>query len=157
MMQGGRLAIVVVPRDALDAARDPENAEYLTGAVVNYVNQIQRVGVYSGHELPAVAMQAYHADYYLAQVYNGGHSQFIGNNGIKMLPTTSSDALAGLRAMGASAQHQILREMIAWVEAHPGEAALQNGFESRPAALNALDDRFYEAERQQPMTQLAAQ
>jgi hypothetical protein len=157
MIEGGRLATVVVKRDALDAARDSKNAGYLTGAVVEFVNEIQRIGVYSGRELPAVAMQAYHADYYLAQVYNGGHSQFIRNTGIKMLPTTSGDALAGLKAMGASAQHQILQEMIAWVEAHPGEAALQNIIENRPAALKALDNRFYEAERQQPMTPLAAQ
>ncbi|WP_271565964.1 DMP19 family protein [Bradyrhizobium sp. CCBAU 11386] len=150
------MTTVVVPRKALEAALDPEKAEYLTGAVVDYVNEIQRVGIYSGRELPAVAMQAYHADFYLAQVYNGGHSQFIGNTGGAMLPTTSGDALAGLKAMGSSAQHQILQEMIAWVEAHPGEAALQNGFENRAAALNALDARFYEAERLQPMTPLAA-
>jgi hypothetical protein len=156
MIVDGRLTTVVVPRKALEAARDAAKAEYLTGAVVDYVNEIQRVGVYSGRELPAVAMQAYHADYYLAQVDNGGHSQFIGNTGVEMLPTTSGDALAGLKAMGASAQHQILQEMIAWVEAHPGEAALQNGFENRAAELNALDDRFYEAERLQPMTPLAA-
>jgi len=156
MIVDGRLTKVVVPRKALEAAQDPEKADYLTGAVVDYVNQIQRVGVYTRGELPAAAMQAYHADYYLAQVNNGGHSQFIGNTGIAMLPTTSGDALAGLEAMGASAQHQILKEMIAWVEEHPSEAAQQNGFENRPAVLNALDSRFYEAERQQPMTQLAA-
>lgn len=68
MIVGGRLATVVVRRDALDAAQDPEKAEYLTHAVVEYVNQMQQVGVYSGRELPAVAMQAYYADYYLAQV-----------------------------------------------------------------------------------------
>lgn len=156
MIEGGRLATVVVPRDALEAAQKPEKAEYLTCALVDFVNAIQRVGVYTRDEMPAVAMQAYHADYYLAQVYNGGHSQFIGNTGVAMLPTTSGDALAGLKAMGASAQHQILQEMIDWVEEHPGEAALQNGFENRPVALNALDSRFYEAERQRPMTQLAA-
>ncbi|MBR0975215.1 DUF4375 domain-containing protein [Bradyrhizobium japonicum] len=156
MIVEGRLTTVVVPRKALEAALDPAEAKYLTGAVVDYVNEIQRVGVYSGRELPAVAIQAYHADFYLAQVNNGGHSQFIGNTGIAMLPTTSGDAVAGLKAMGASAQHQILQEMIAWVEAHPGEAALQNGFENRAAELNALDTRFYEAERLKPMTPLAA-
>ncbi|WP_375310561.1 DUF4375 domain-containing protein [Bradyrhizobium sp. A5] len=150
------MTTVVVPREALEAASDPEKAYYLTGAVVDYVNQIQRAGVYAGRELPAVAMQAYHADLYLAQVNNGGHSQFIRNTGVAMLPTTSGDALAGLKAMGASAQHQILQEMIAWVDEHPGEAALQSGFENRAAELDALDARFYEAERLQPMTPLAA-
>jgi hypothetical protein len=156
LIEGGRLATVVVSRDALEAAQKPEKADFLTGAVVDYVNEIQRVGVYTGRELPAVAMQAYHADYYLAQVNNGGHSQFIGNTGVAMLPTTSGDALAGLKAMGASAQHQILQEMMAWVAEHPGEAALQNGFSERAATLDALDSRFYEAERLQPMTPLAA-
>ncbi|MGT2437607.1 DMP19 family protein [Bradyrhizobium betae] len=150
------MTTVVVPRESLEAALNPEKAEYLTGALVDYVNQIQRLGIYTGSELPAVAMQAYHADFYLAQVYNGGHSQFIRNTGVAMLPTTSGDALAGLEAMGASAQHQILQEMIAWVKEHPDEAALQDGFETRAAALKALDSRFYEAEGLQPVTQLAA-
>ena len=128
MIEGSRLTTVVVSLDALEAAQAPEKADYLTEAVVYYVNEIQRVGVYKGRELPAVAMQAYHADYYLAQVNNGGHSQFIGNTGVAMLPTTSGDALAGLKAMGAAAQHQILQEMMDWVKANTGEAALQNGF-----------------------------
>lgn len=156
MIVGGRLSTVVVPRDALEAAHDPENADSLTGAVVDYVNAIQRTGIYARHEMPAVAMQAYHADYYLAEVLNGGHSQFIGNTGLAMLPTTAGDALAGLKAMGATAQHQILQEMIAWVEENPDEAAEQDGFSQRAATLDELDERFYEAEGQQPMTPLAA-
>ncbi|QPF90095.1 DMP19 family protein [Bradyrhizobium commune] len=156
MIEGGRLATVVVSREALEAAQKPEKAYYLTEAVVYYVNEIQRVGVYHARELAAGVMQAYHADYYLAQVNNGGHSQFIGNTDVAMLATTCGDALAGLKAMGASAQHQILQEMMAWVQAHPEEAARQTGFGDCAAALDALDKRFYEAERQQPMTQLAA-
>lgn len=156
MIVGGRLTIVVVPRDALEAARELEKAEYLTGAVVDYVNEVQRTGVYTRHELPAVAMQAYHADYYLAQVYNGGHSQFIGNTGTAQLPTTAGDALAALKAMGAGVQHQILLEMMDWVETHPDQAAVQDGFTQRAPALQALDTRFYETERRQPMMPLAA-
>lgn len=156
MIEGGRLTTVVVSRDSLEAAQKPEQAYYLVEAVVYYVNEIQRVGVYHARELPAGVMQAYHADYYLAQVNNGGHSQFIGNTDVAMLATTCGDALAGLKAMGASAQYQILQEMMAWVQAHPEEAALQTGFGERAAALDALDKRFYEAERQQPMTPLAA-
>ncbi|WP_298878706.1 DUF4375 domain-containing protein [uncultured Bradyrhizobium sp.] len=157
MFVGGRLTTVVVPRNALEAAEDPRKAYYLTGAVVDYVNEIQRTGAYTRDELPEVAMQAYHADYYLAQVENGGHSQFIGNTGVARLSTTSADALAALKAMGASAQHQILQEMITWVEENPGEAARQNGFTERAAALNTLDNRFYQANEQRPITQLAAQ
>src|SRR5580693_7923058 len=112
MIVGGRLATVVIPRDAIEGAQEPDKA--VTQAVVDYVNDIQRKGVYPRHEMPAAAMQAYHAEYYLAQVKNGGHSQFIRNTGIAMLPTTAGDALAALQAMGAGAQHQILLEMLAW-------------------------------------------
>jgi hypothetical protein len=156
MIVGGRLTTIVVSHKALEAAQDPKKADYLTGAVVHYVNEIQRTGAYTRDELPEVAMQAYHADYYFAQVQNGGHSQFIRNTGVAMLSTTAGDALAGLKAMGASEQHRILLEMMAWVTANPGEAEAQNGFTQRAAALNSLDTRFYEAERQQPMTPLAA-
>lgn len=156
MFVNGRSTTVVVPHRALEAAQDPEKADYLTAAVVDYVNEIQRTGAYTRDELPVVSMQAYHTDYYFAQVMNGGHSQFIGNTGVAMLPTTSADALAGLKAMGANAQHQILQEMMAWVKANANEAAAQNGFSQRAPALEALDTRFYEAERQEPMIPLAA-
>lgn len=46
MIEGGRLTTVVVSRDALEAAQKPEKAYYLVEAVVYYVNEIQRVGVY---------------------------------------------------------------------------------------------------------------
>jgi hypothetical protein len=154
MIVGGRLATVVIPRDAIEGAHEPDKA--VTHAVVDYVNDIQRAGVYPRHEMPAVAMQAYHAEYYLAQVSNGGHSQFIRNTGIAMLPTTSGDALAGLKAMGAATQHRILVEVLAWVKANLEEAAKQNGFAVRAQALKALDDRFHAAEREQPITRLAA-
>lgn len=154
-MAGGRLTIVVVPRNACDAASQPDKAHLLTSAVVDYVNDIQRAGVYTRHELPAAAMQAFNADYYLAQVNNGGHSQFIGNAG-SLLATACADARAGLEAMGAHAQQRILTEMMAWLKANPAEAAAQNGFSVRATRLDELDKQFYAAERQTPMTPLAA-
>jgi Domain of unknown function (DUF4375) len=154
-MSGGRLTTVIVRRPAYDAASQPDKAYLLTAAVVDYVNDLMSAGVYTRHEVPAGAMQAYHADYYLAQVNNGGHSQFIRNAGA-LLPTTSADALAGLEAMGAQAQHRILADMMAWVKANPDEAAVQNGFSVRAARLDDLDKQFYAAEREMPMTQFSA-
>jgi hypothetical protein len=154
MIVDGRLATIVIPRDAIEGAQEPDKA--VTKAVVDYVNDIQRAGVYPRHEMPPVAMQAYHADYYLAQVNNGGHSQFIRNTGIAMLPTTAGDALAALHAMGAGAQHQILIEMLAWVKANLEEAAKQNGFSAGADVLKALDDRFQAAEREKPVAPRAA-
>jgi hypothetical protein len=154
-MLNGRLATVIIQRKWADAASKPEGAYHLPAAVVDYVNNVQRVGVYARHELPPKALQAYHADYYLAQVNNGGHSQFIGNSGA-LLRDIAADALAGLEAMDAKAQHRILTEMMAWAEANPEEAGAQIGFDVRAKLLDELDSRFYAAERETPMTPLAA-
>lgn len=151
----GRLTTVIVPRSSLEAAGNPENADQLTAAIVDYVNDVQRAGVYARHELPAKAMQAFHADYYLAEVNNGGHSQFI-HNSDALLAVVIADALAGLQAMGAQIQHQILSKMAAWVDANSAEAATQDGFDSRAEALDELDQRFYDAEDAAPITLLAA-
>ena len=80
-MDEGRLTTVIVPRKWVDAAAEPDGAYHMSAAIVDYVNDVQQAGVFARHEMPAKAMQAYHADYYLAQVNNGGHSQFIGNSG----------------------------------------------------------------------------
>jgi Domain of unknown function (DUF4375) len=156
MLVDGRMTTVVVRREDRDAANQPGNGQLLVSAIVGYVNDIQRSGVYGRHELLPALMQAYHADYYLAQVDNGGHSQFIGNTGAIQLPITGADALAGLEAMGAHAQHQILAEMMAWVKANPQEAAAQNGFSVRAPSLDQLDNRFCEAEGQTPISELSA-
>jgi Domain of unknown function (DUF4375) len=154
MIVDGRLATVVIPRDAIEGADEPDQA--VIQAVVDYVNDIQRAGIYPRHEMPLAAMQVYYADYYLTHVNNGGHGQFIRNAGIAMLPTTAGDALAALQAMGAGAQQQILIEMLGWVKANLDEAAKQSGLSARADILKTLDDRFHAAERERPMTRLAA-
>jgi hypothetical protein len=154
-MNEGRLLAVIVPRKWVDAAAEPDGAYHLSAAIGDYVNDVQQAGVFARHEMPAKAMQAYHADYYLSQVNNGGHSQFIGNSG-ELLRTITADALAGLEAMGAGAQHQILTEMAAWAAANPADAGEQDGFGVRAAPLDGLDKRFYAAESEAPIASLAA-
>ncbi len=154
-MYEGRLQTVIVPRKWADAAKEPGGAHHLASAVVDYVNDIQRAGVFATHELPQKAMQAYHADYYEAQVGNGGHSQFI-FNARGQLPAAVADALAAFAAMGATIQHQILTEMAAWVKANPQEASVQNGFGTRAQALDELDTWFSAAGEQSPVAPLAA-
>lgn len=154
-MDEGRLTTVIVPRKWVDAAAEPDGAYHMSAAIVDYVNDVQQAGVFARHEMPAKAMQAYHADYYLAQVNNGGHSQFIGNSG-ELLRTITGDALAGLEAMGATAQHRILIEMAAWAAANPADAGAQDGFGIRAEPLDSLDTRFYAAEGETPIAPLAA-
>lgn len=155
MIVDGRLRTVVVARDALHAARNAEEAAGLVEAVLCYVEQMQYVGSFSRQELPEVAMKLYHASYYYGQVVNGGHSQFIANSD-QLLAIICVDALAGLKAMGDVDKSQILQEMMAWMDEHPDEAAQQDGAFTRAAALNELDNRFYELDALHPMYPLAA-
>lgn len=110
-------------------------------AVVNYVNALLNEGLYRRDEIPAEAMWIYHADYYVAQVKNGGHSQFLGNSG--MSEWTLSDAEKGMRLIGADAYGKCLRDTLKWARANPGLAKQQNGFENRARALDEIDSAFF--------------
>src|SRR5262245_23300690 len=64
----GRSSTVIVPRAAALRAADPAKAYDLVSAVISFVNAMIEQGLYSRDEIPAKAMQVYHADYYLGQV-----------------------------------------------------------------------------------------
>lgn len=48
--------------------------------IVTFVNYALTECAYTLEELPQDAVRTYYADYYLAQVLNGGHAQFVGNS-----------------------------------------------------------------------------
>ncbi|MEM8793634.1 MAG: DUF4375 domain-containing protein [Pseudomonadota bacterium] len=128
----------------------------VVSAVVDYVNAMIEHGLYSVDEIPQKAMHAYHADYYLAQVNNGGHSQFIHNSG-NAAEVTWRNAARGLESMGAYGHFQILAKMLAWVEANPEETAAQTGFSGgRAKELDDLDSAFYALDKTENMSQLNA-
>lgn len=133
---------IIVP----DIAIAPEAERYaLVMAVIDFVNRMQSQGQYRRWEMPEEAMQIYHADYYYAQVCNGGHSQFIGNS--RLNPFTLADAEAGLAAMNAGVFLDCFQTMRAWVDANAEEAGQQDGFENRSEVLEELDNVFFEADR----------
>lgn len=133
---------IIVP----DTAIASEAERYaLVMAVIDFVNRMQSQGQYRRWELPEEAMQIYHADYYYAQVCNGGHSQFIGNS--RLNPFTLADAEAGLKAMNAGVFLDCFQKMRIWVGANAEEAGQQNGFENRSEVLEELDNVFFEADR----------
>ena len=144
---------VLVRQSAYDKAKSGEDDYALVGAVVDFVNAMTGPGYYRRDEFPQKAMQVYHADYYLAQVNNGGHSQFIHNTGGNA-PFTFADARAGLGAMGAPHLAH-LQAMIDWIAANPQEASRQNGFDNRAVYLDELDKAFYKTEDEQPMIGLS--
>lgn len=143
----GKLGTVIVPRSAI--ARAGESGNYdLVQALVNFVNAMTGEGLYSRFELEQKAMQSFHADFYLAQVNNGGHSQFI-HNSFGNLPFVIADVRAGLAAMKAHAFVPVFEKMAAWVEKNPDEAKKQTGFEGgRAALLDELDTAFYKADKE---------
>lgn len=143
------LDLIVVPKSAMDAY--PEDANPLVEALVNYVNFLTQQAQFNRFEIPAEAIQAFHADYYLAQVNNGGHAQFVGNSGAN-LAYTLSDVTAALAAMGATSHLSLAEKMAEWTAKNPDEAEAQTGFEGGIAPeLAALDGPFYELEKSSPI------
>jgi hypothetical protein len=148
-------ARVIVKSSAVDLAREGRDHHTLVGAVVDFVNAALQQGYFLRDELLQKALQVYHADYYLEQVNNGGHSQFI-HNSRSIAQHVCSDALNGLDAMNAP-HAAVLRSMMTWVAAHPDEAKLQTGFEGgRAPYLDELDRHFYQTEQQTGLAGLAA-
>jgi hypothetical protein len=147
---------VIVPRSAVEqAVDDPID---LVSAVDGFVNAMLNDGLYTRFEINQKAMQVCRADLYLAEVNNGGHSQFIHNcNVYGSLADVIADARGGLAAMGAHGQLAALDKMAGWVAEHPDEAEQQTGFEGgRDDFLDTLDDLFYEADKAASMLALSA-
>ncbi len=120
-------------------------------AAVDFCNLMTDNGLYTSHELPVIARQAYLVDYYLAQVNNGGHRQYLANlkagvGGANAVFEENLGAVAaGLAAMGASANHELYRRFLALFEGSPERRdRLAVAFPSEPDAdAEALDSEFY--------------
>src|SRR5690348_10034016 len=112
------LETVIVARSAVEQASEPGKGHVLVAAVVDFVNAMMREGQYHRFEIPAKAVEAYHCDYYLAQVLNGGHFQFIHNCGqnLKYAVTDIPGALAGMKG---EAYLAIFKEMAGLLEKFP--------------------------------------
>ncbi|MEM7058065.1 MAG: DUF4375 domain-containing protein [Pseudomonadota bacterium] len=126
-------------------ATDAEPYE-LMSAVIDFVNHVTHEGRYRMWEIPIEALHAYHADYYYSTVNNGGHSRFIGNSG--MDPKILANAESGLQAMGANGHLECFAEMFDWATVHPEEVAELAEPINRAEALSALDDKFFQIDKQ---------
>lgn len=131
---------IIVPQGAVDA----EEAYALPCAVVDYVNHLMHAACYQRDELPIEALWSYHVDYYLAQVNNGGHGQFVANSG--WLEATRADIAAGLSAMGQAEAAAIFAELERFAIEQPerfAETAEGGGFGEADPVVAALDERFF--------------
>ncbi|MEM1045116.1 MAG: DUF4375 domain-containing protein [Pseudomonadota bacterium] len=152
----GQLSTILVRQSIAEAATSGSSPYDLIQEVINYTNFLMEKGLYRREEMPREAVQAYHADYYLAQVNNGGHSQFIGNSASNAA-NVWADALAALQAMKACEHAAILERMLTWVRDNSDEAKQQTGFSGGVAAdLKELDEEFYKLENENPMIPLSA-
>jgi hypothetical protein len=147
------LESVIVPRSAVERAANPGKEYVLVGAVVDFVNAMMSQGLYARYEIPAKAVQVYQSDYYLAQVNNGGHHQFIHNCG-GTLKYAVPDIRAGLSGMHGEMHLAIFEEMAALLARFPDGRALLTSPENK--SLNPLDPRFYALEKTTPMSRLSA-
>jgi hypothetical protein len=115
----------------------------LVATVVDFVNWAIGPAHLVFGEVVAEAFWSYHADYYLAQVNNGGHGQFAHNSG--MSEQTFDNCRRGLVAMGANDYVAIFDEFMALVKGDPRRAkAIQDGsgFGQIDRAIKLLDKRF---------------
>ncbi|MEM9418957.1 MAG: DUF4375 domain-containing protein [Planctomycetota bacterium] len=111
-------------------------------------------------EVSPNALRSYYVDYYLAQVNNGGFSQFVYNSGWQ--PQTIQYLCEGLEAMGAE-KHLELLTKAAQILDQLGPDRLQAFFESdyfgeneERDILNKYDDLFFELSEQEDLIELNA-
>lgn len=131
----------ILVSESLFRSDDPHDLPF---AVVLFVNGLIHDGFYERDELPVEAMWSYHVDYYLAQVNNGGHGQFVGNSG--WAESTVADIRQGLAAMRLAEAAAIFADLQRFAAEAPerfARAAEGGGFGDIDPVIEALDDRFF--------------
>jgi len=137
-----RVGTVVVRRGSINTGELPL-------AIGEFVQDAIRVGGYMPLELPPKVMQVHLLGYYVGQVNNGGHGQFMHNCG-KAFQRIVADVLDGLKEIGAERQHQNLTEFVAWA-AEGGEETR----ELREKRRAGFDRRFHDAENETSIEDLS--
>lgn len=135
-----RIPTIIVPQSAYDSEADYA----LPGAVVDFVNHVLNQAMYQRTEIPAAAMQVFHVDYYIAQVNNGGHSQYVGNSGWHDYQI--ADIRAGLAAIGISEAIELYEDLCAFADSHPEQfmAGMKaHGFGVFPEFFDKADKLFF--------------
>lgn len=134
---------IVVSRDSLES-EDPYD---VIMSNVSFVNALFNEGL-QHDEISDEALQSYYVDYYLAQVMNGGFSQFVFNS--EWNPEIVDRVRRGLRSMNAT-RHAELFERSAQLVDELGPDGFERfldseyfGDNSDRDALGAHDETFYQ-------------
>ncbi|MGJ4931374.1 DMP19 family protein [Bradyrhizobium sp. HKCCYLS2038] len=134
---------LIAPEILVDADRAANDAD-LVEDVVDFVNWALESAYLVPGEIAPEAFWSYYADYYRAEVNNGGHSQFAFNS--DMNETALDNCRRGLEAMGASDYLVIFNEFLAIMQGEPERAeAIRDRirFQTIDPDIRALDDRFF--------------
>jgi len=108
---------------------------------VDYINFLGDHGVLE-ENMPPEWYDLYALDFYVAQVKNGGNSQFIHNaRHLLFMQLDRAKRAAGM--LGLPELVAMIDSCRAWCEANPRARARQDGFENSADALEALDDRLF--------------
>jgi hypothetical protein len=125
------------------AFSNEDDKEIVSALIDEYVNPLIKEGYYSHSELPPNAMRSYHVDYYLAQVANGGHWQFMRNGNCRHHMLNNIEE--GLAAIGLEPYIAVFDEFVEFLASDPQRAA--RAVESYPRkkdpTLEDLDKRFF--------------
>lgn len=140
--RGALCTHILVPEESLSDSDGPIGAN-LVQATVDFVNWALGEAALLPGEFPAEAYCSYYADYYLAQVNNGGHSQWAHNG--KFAPLVVKAAGWGLEAMHATEYLAIYNDFLRLMENEDARAQIMEsgGFGERVPEEDALNDRFY--------------
>lgn len=131
-MQGVVLDSIPIDSSALHI----DDCYALIQADIDFVNWALQDAYLVEGEFPQEALWAYYADYYRAQVSNGGHAQFVGNSGFT--PIVVGNCMRGLQAIEVPEQLSIFQDLIALEESQSDDA-------SRDSAYELLDTRYFNA------------
>ena len=118
------------------------NPDTLISSVIFYVNTAVRSGGFPYAQLPREAARLYWMDYYVAQVRNGGHSQYIYNSELRLIGL--SYAREGLAKAGMIPLVGVFDDFLAWLKHNRERVGQETGFGPVAHELKAFDQRLYD-------------
>jgi hypothetical protein len=118
------------------------NPDMLISGVIFYVNTAVRSGGFPYAQLPRDAARLYWMDYYVAQVRNGGHSQYIYNSELSLIGL--SYAREGFVEAGMNPLVAVFDDFLAWLKHNRERAQEETGFGAVAHELKAFDQRLYD-------------
>lgn len=134
------LGSIIVPQSAVDS----DSVHSLSQAVVDFVNHTIHTALFERTEFPVEAMQAFHVDYYLAQVNNGGHGQFAANS--RWADFILEDIKLGLAGISFEPVSKLFSELVFFSTSEPTrfQTIMQGGgFGEIDPFIQRLDQQFY--------------